>query len=88
MLLFSELKKRNLLSNESMSNVRGGDSGSCGYKAANGKTECGISKETALAAVSNGGHWCCDSCAMSSYCREERISDWLDRSFGPGPIAD
>ena len=73
MLDFSELKKRNLLSNESMCNVRGGDSGSCGYRDANGNIKCGVSKETALGAVSNGGNWCCDSCATSSYCREERI---------------
>ena len=77
MLLFSELKKRNLLSNESMSNVRGGDSGSCGYETASGK-KCGVSKETALAAVSNGGHWCCDSCATSTYCREDRIDEEAD----------
>ena len=61
MLHFSELKKRNLLSSETMSNVRGG-SGTCGYKLNDGTVGYGVSKDEALAMVSNGGHWCCDSC--------------------------
>lgn len=61
MLLFSELKKRNLLSNESMSNVRGGG-GTCGYMLHDGTVAYGVSKAEALAMVSNGGRWCCDSC--------------------------
>ena len=61
MLLFSELKKRNLLSNESMSNVRGGG-GTCGYKLNDGTWHYGVSKDEALYMVSNGGRWCCDSC--------------------------
>ena len=86
MLLFSELKKRNLLSNESMSNVRGGDSGSCGYETASGK-KCGVSKETALGAVSNGGHWCCDSCATSSYCQEQRKIIVVEPPLGGGFVS-
>ena len=66
MLLFSELKKRNLLSNESMSNVRGG--GGCGYKSANGEVDCGISRAEALKGAGAGGSWCCDSCGRSTYC--------------------
>ena len=61
MLHFSELKKRNLLSSETMSNVRGG-SGTCGYWLNDGTVHYGVSKEVALYMVSNGGHWCCDSC--------------------------
>ena len=70
MLLFSELKKRNLLSNESMSNVRGGQwEGTCGYLTADGYHGCGVSKATALLMVEGGGgHWCCDSCYKTSYC--------------------
>ena len=70
MLLFSELKKRNLLSNESMSNVRGGQwGGTCGYETADGHHNCGVSKRDALFMVeSGGGHWCCDSCYKTSYC--------------------
>lgn len=67
MLLFSELKKRNLLSSESMSNVRGG-SGTCGYRSASGEVDCGISKDDALAGAGVGGNWCCDSCGRSTYC--------------------
>ena len=65
MLYFSELKKRNLLSSETMSDVRGGQnygSGTCGYKLNDGTVHYGVSKEVALYMVSNGGHWCCDSC--------------------------
>ena len=59
MLLFPELKKRNLLSSESMSNVRGGG-GTCGYKLYDGTMEYGVSKDEALAVVSErGGRWCC-----------------------------
>ena len=61
MLHFSELKKRNLLSSETMSNVRGG-SGTCGYKLNDGSWKYGVSKAEALDAVSSGGRWCCDSC--------------------------
>ena len=67
MLLFSELKKCNLLSNESMSNVRGGG-GTCGFKSASGIIDCGVSKSEALEGAGAGGHWCCDSCGHSSYC--------------------
>ena len=67
MLLFSELKKRNLLSNESMSAVRGG--GSCGYYTGDGKIRCNVAKSEALNEVAaHGGHWCCDSCESSTYC--------------------
>lgn len=66
MLNFSDLKKRNLLSNESMSSIRGG--GSCGYETAEGSS-CNVSKNEALRRVEEGGgHWCCDSCWQSSYC--------------------
>ena len=65
MLQFSELKKRNLLSAESMSVIRGG--GSCGYTNG-GHTECGVSKQDALEGAAGGGHWCCDSCWQSTYC--------------------
>ncbi len=61
MLHFSELKKRNLLSSETMSDVRGG-SGTCGYKLNDGTWHYGVSKDEALSMVSNGGRWCCDSC--------------------------
>ena len=76
---FSELKKRNLLSNESMSIIRGGrkvqrlpdsNTGTCGYKTDYGIIQCNVSKAEALFMVENGdlGYWCCDSCAQSSYC--------------------
>ena len=65
MLQFSELKKRNLLSNESMSVVRGG--GSCAYTNG-GVTQCDISKEEAIQGAAGGGHWCCDSCWKLPYC--------------------
>ena len=65
MLQFSELKKRNLLSNESMSNVRGGSIGSCGFVDANGGIDCGVSKADALEGAAGGGRWCCDSCSHS-----------------------
>lgn len=70
MFNFSELKKRNLLSNESMSAIRGGSVGSCGYETSADHVECGVSKETAMEelAKNGGGHWCCDSCMESSYC--------------------
>ena len=62
MLHFSELKKRNLLSSKTMSNVRGG-SGTCGYKLNDGTWVYGVSKSEALDAVSSGGRWCCESCS-------------------------
>lgn len=68
MFSFSELKKRNLLSNESMSAIRGGSVGTCGFESSNGEVACEVSKDEAIGAVANGGHWCCDSCASSSYC--------------------
>ena len=73
MLLFSELKKRNLLSNESMSNVHGGV-GTCGYRSSRG-VKCHVSKDEALAGAGADGHWCCDSCATSTYCRETGFLD-------------
>ena len=76
---FSDLKKRNLLSIESMSEIKGGrmsptsadngnGTGTCGYKTRYGVVSCGVSKECALFMAADGGHWCCDSCASSSYC--------------------
>ena len=62
---FPGLKKRNLLSRETMSDVRGGQnygSGTCGYKLNDGTWKYGVSKAEALDAVSSGGRWCCDSC--------------------------
>ena len=76
---FSDLKKRNLLSMELMSKTMGGrmaavaewdprGDGTCGYKSSYGTVECGVTKEIAIANSANGGWWCCDSCASSSYC--------------------
>lgn len=79
---FSELKKRNLLSNESMSNVRGGDSGTCGYSSSSG-VECHVSKDEALRGAGSDGHWCCDSCATSTYCNAYSIAE---RIFNEHPI--
>ena len=75
MLQFSELKKRNLLSSEFMSNVRGG--GSCGYEDAAGRIGCDIPKATAMSRAGAGGHWCCDSCSSSSYCSGSRAGTLL-----------
>ena len=86
---FSELKKRNLLSNESMCNIRGGDSGTCGYKSSKG-TECNISKDEALKGAGTDGHWCCDSCATSTYCQKTDKIDapelWFPAFFPPPRI--
>lgn len=69
MLQFSELKKRNLLSNESMIKVHGGaPTGTCCYMLPNGTVASQISKSEALDAVSEGGHWCCDSCWKVEAC--------------------
>ena len=77
MLLFSELKKRNLLSNESMSNVRGGVDpwwGTCGFVGPDGVTsQCGVSKAIATHMAAGGGHWCCDSCGRTSYCGQAQF---------------
>jgi hypothetical protein len=68
MFNFTELKKRNLLSIESMSTIRGGSVGTCGFWSSSGEIACNVSMDDALAAVAGGGYWCCDSCASSSYC--------------------
>ena len=74
MASFSELKKRNLLSSESMSSIRGGrmalqnGTGTCGFKTLTGTVGCGVSKAVALFMIEEGGYWCCDSCGSSSYC--------------------
>ena len=77
MLQFSELKKRNLLSCETMINIRGGQaSGTCGYETADGDFRCDVSKRVALDNVADGGgHWCCDSCWQSTYCATRIIAD-------------
>lgn len=72
MLNFSDLKKRNLLSNESMSSIRGGH-GTCGFLTKTGAWDCNVSKNVAMFMLEGvGGHWCCDSCASSSYCGDGR----------------
>lgn len=74
MSIFSDLKKRNLLSIEAMSEIKGGQAayangtGSCGYKTKSGTIGCGVSKDVAMFMIEEGGHWCCDSCGSSSYC--------------------
>ena len=68
---FSDLKKRNLLSVESMSKIKGGyknGTGTCGFKTSEGTIDCGVAKEVALFMIEEGGNWCCDSCASSTYC--------------------
>ena len=69
---FSDFKNsKNLLTNEQMKNVMGGNGGwgTCGYKSWDGaKIECGVSKTVALSMADGGGRWCCDSCAISTYC--------------------
>ena len=76
---FSDLKKRNLLSMELMSKTMGGrmapamewdprGDGTCGYISSYGTVECGVAKNIAIENSANGGHWCCDSCASTSYC--------------------
>ena len=72
---FNDLKARNILSKGQMQNVRGGSTGTCGYMGpvVNGASFviCNISKDEALfwfAEGANGSHWCCDSCASTSYC--------------------
>lgn len=76
MFSFSELKKRNLLSSESMLSIRGGrlqrlpdsGTGTCGFKSASGTIQCRVSKAEALFMIEGGGNWCCESCSSSSYC--------------------
>ena len=76
MLQFSELKKRNLLSNETMISIRGGQvSGTCGYKTADGDVQCDVSKQEALENIADGGNWCCDSCWQSTYCAATIVED-------------
>lgn len=72
---FVELRRRNLLSLEVMSNILGGrheiegpKTGTCGYKTLSGTIQCNVSKAEALFMVEEGGHWCCESCASTSYC--------------------
>ena len=76
-VLFNDLKARNILSKVQMQHVRGGGTGTCGYMGpvVHGAPTviCDISKEEALfwfGEGGNGAHWCCDSCAETSYCRK------------------
>ncbi len=64
MKTFKSFKERNILSKEAMLRIGGG----CGYKTKTGTIECNVSKVAALFMVEDGGHWCCESCASSSYC--------------------
>lgn len=70
MKTFSELKRRNILSNEAMLSLKGGTpSGTCGYVGSDGQSECNINKEYALFMHDwVGGRWCCDSCPQTDYC--------------------
>ncbi len=73
---FFELKKRSILTLEAMSNVLRGyyqeldapTTGTCGYKSLYGTIQCNVSKAEALFMVEEGGYWCCESCASTSYC--------------------
>lgn len=80
---FKELKERSILSNFQMQNVVGGGNGhgSCGYliiyEDGSSEFSCNVSKDiaihmiTALPDRENSiaeTHWCCDSCASTSYC--------------------
>lgn len=80
MRTFNELKKRNILSTQAMSFVRGGEGGTCGYMGpgVNGASTviCNISREEALwwyGEGGNGAHWCCDSCGSTSYCGDDTL---------------
>ena len=64
---FNQLKESNsTLRKEEMKNVRGG--GSCGFKSSSGTINCNVTKTEALFMVQGGGHWCCESCASTTYC--------------------
>lgn len=72
---FLELRKRNILSLEVMSNIIGGyheldayGTGTCGYRTLSGTVECNVSKAEALFMIEEGGSWCCESCYLTSYC--------------------
>lgn len=63
---FNDLKKVALSKNQ-MRAIKGG-SGTCGYKSPSGTVECNVSKTQAQFMATENGHWCCDSCNISSYC--------------------
>lgn len=63
---FNDLKAQ-ALSKKQMRAIKGG-LGTCGFKSVTGTVNCGVSKAQAQHMAANGGNWCCDSCASSSYC--------------------
>lgn len=64
------LTSADVLERSQMKKITGGyGSGTCGYLHPSGQSWCGMSKSSALAAVSNGGgRWCCQSCGAATYC--------------------
>jgi hypothetical protein len=77
---FNHFKNSNTaLRDDQMKDIKGG-SGTCGFLTSTGTPGCGYSKAEALFMVQDGGHWCCDSCATSSYCGGGR-SDTFSGSF-------